>query len=52
MALVEINPVLRSIIRDQGNWDLDRLEERIKDVLGDEESDDRIHAGSTTYELH
>ena len=29
----EINPLLRSIIRDQGKWDLDRLEERIRDVL-------------------
>src|SRR5581483_8050935 len=27
-AVAEINPVLRSIIRDQGHWDLDRLEER------------------------
>jgi hypothetical protein len=32
-----INPVLRSIIRDQGDWDLDRLEERIREILGDEE---------------
>lgn len=29
----EINPMLRSIIRDQGKWDLDRLEERIREVL-------------------
>jgi hypothetical protein len=29
----DINPLLRSIIRDQGKWDLDRLEERIRDVL-------------------
>jgi hypothetical protein len=28
-----INPLLRSIIHDQGHWDLDRLEELIKDVL-------------------
>jgi hypothetical protein len=28
---------LRSIIRDQGHWDLDRLEERINDILQDEE---------------
>jgi len=33
----EINPMLRSIIRDQGKWDLDRLEERIRDVLADDE---------------
>jgi hypothetical protein len=29
--------VVRAIIRDQGKWDLDRLEERIKDILRDEE---------------
>lgn len=33
----EINPLLRSIIRDQGHWDLDRLEERISGVLQEEE---------------
>jgi hypothetical protein len=33
----EINPMLRSIIRDQGKWDLDRLEERIREMLGEEE---------------
>ena len=33
----DINPLLRSIIRDQGKWDLDRLEERIQDVLRDEQ---------------
>jgi hypothetical protein len=33
----DINPLLRSIIRDQGKWDLDRLEERIRDILRDEE---------------
>lgn len=33
----EINPMLRSIIRDQGRWDLDRLEERLADALADEE---------------
>jgi hypothetical protein len=32
-TLSDINPLLRSIIRDQGKWDLDRLEERIRDVL-------------------
>jgi hypothetical protein len=35
----EINPLLRSIIRDQGHWDLDRLEERIKEILRDEEEE-------------
>ena len=36
-TISDINPMLRSIIRDQGHWDLDRLEERISDVLRDEE---------------
>ncbi len=36
-TVAEINPVVRAIIRDQGKWDLDRLEERIKDILRDEE---------------
>lgn len=35
-TIAEINPLLRSIIRDQGKWDLDRLEERIRDILTDE----------------
>lgn len=30
----DIDPMLRAIIRSQGNWDLDRLEEKIKDILG------------------
>jgi hypothetical protein len=32
-----INPVLRAIIRDQGKWDLDRLEERLHEILSEEE---------------
>lgn len=32
-----VDPLLRSIIRDQGNWELDRLEEKIEDVLSEEE---------------
>ena len=36
-TISEINPLLRSIIRDQGKWDLDRLEERIKETLADDE---------------
>jgi len=36
-TISDINPLLRSIIRDQGHWDLDRLEERIKEVLREEE---------------
>ncbi len=36
-TLSDINPLLRSIIRDQGKWDLDRLEERIRDVLREDE---------------
>ena len=37
-TIAEINPLLRSIIRDQGHWDIDRLEERIKETLGEETS--------------
>ncbi|MHB8865920.1 MAG: hypothetical protein ACYC6N_26360, partial [Pirellulaceae bacterium] len=33
----EINPLLRTIINDQGNWDLDGLEERIRDILGEDD---------------
>jgi hypothetical protein len=36
-TITEINPLLRSIIRDQGKWDLDQLEERIREVLHDDE---------------
>ena len=36
-SLDDINPMLRSIVRDQGRWDLDRLEERIRELLGREE---------------
>jgi hypothetical protein len=36
-TISDINPLLRSIVRDQGHWDLDRLEERINDLLRDEE---------------
>jgi hypothetical protein len=36
-TVAEINPVVRAIIRDQGNWDLNRLEERIKEILRDDE---------------
>jgi hypothetical protein len=34
-TIAGINPLMRSIIRDQGHWDLDRLEEQIKEVLED-----------------
>ncbi len=40
-TVADINPVVRAIIRDQGKWDLDRLEERIKEILRD---DERIEA--------
>jgi hypothetical protein len=33
----EIDPLLRSIVRDQGRWDLDRLEERIRELMQDDE---------------
>jgi len=37
-SLADIPPMLRSIIRDQGKWDLDRLEAHMKEVLEGEES--------------
>jgi hypothetical protein len=36
-TISDINPLLRSIIRDQGHWDIDRLENRLRDVLQTEE---------------
>ena len=33
----DINPILRSIIRDQGHWDLNHLEERLREILQEEE---------------
>ncbi|MDQ4078214.1 MAG: hypothetical protein M3220_18455 [Chloroflexota bacterium] len=36
-SLSHVNPMLRSIVRDQGRWDLDRLEERIRELLGRDE---------------
>ena len=30
----DLDPVLRRIVRDQAGWDLDRLEDRIRQVLG------------------
>ena len=38
-TITDIDPLLRSIIRDQGKWDLDKLEEQIREVLGDEEEE-------------
>jgi hypothetical protein len=32
-----INPVMRSIIHDQAKWDVDRLEERIREILSEAE---------------
>lgn len=32
-SVAEIPPMLRSIIRDQGSWDLDGLEGRMREVL-------------------
>jgi len=37
-SIADIPPMLRSIIRDQGRWDLDRLEEHMREVLELEES--------------
>jgi hypothetical protein len=36
-TLSEINPLLRSMIRDQEKWDLDRFEERIRGLLRDDD---------------
>ncbi|MGD8278524.1 MAG: hypothetical protein PVH00_10885 [Gemmatimonadota bacterium] len=36
-TIEEMNPILRSIIREQAKWDLNRLEERIRDALGAEQ---------------
>ena len=35
----DINPLLRSIIRDQGKWDLDKLEDQIREVLSTAEDE-------------
>ena len=37
-SIADVPPMLRSIIRDQGKWDLDRLEEHMREVLEVEES--------------
>lgn len=39
-TISEINPMLRSIIRDQGHWDIDRMEERIAEILEEEEGEE------------
>lgn len=36
-TISNIDPMLRTIIREQGKWDLNRLEEQIKDALAEEE---------------
>jgi hypothetical protein len=36
-TISDINPLLRSIIRDQGKWDLDKLEDQLREVLHDDE---------------
>ena len=38
-TITDIDPLLRSIIRDQGKWDLDKLEDQIREVLSDEEEE-------------
>lgn len=38
-TILQIDPVLRNIIRDQANWNLNRLEEKIKELLSGEEPD-------------
>lgn len=36
-SLGDVNPMLRSIVRDQSGWDLSRLEERIRELLSRDE---------------
>lgn len=38
-TISDIDPVMRKIIREQSSWNLDRLEERIKDLLASESSE-------------
>jgi hypothetical protein len=38
-TITDIDPLLRSIIRDQGKWDLDKLEDQIREVLSEEEEE-------------
>ena len=38
-SVADIPSMLRSIIRDQGSWDLDRLEEHMREVLEAEENE-------------
>ena len=38
-SVADIPSMLRSIIRDQGRWDLDRLEEHMREVLEAEEGE-------------
>jgi len=38
-SIADVPSMLRAIIRDQGKWDLDRLEEHIREVLEAEENE-------------
>ena len=38
-TISDINPLPRSIIRDQGQWNMDQLAERLNEVLRDEEEE-------------
>jgi hypothetical protein len=38
-SIGDINPMLRSIIRDQGKWDIDILEERINEIMQEDEDE-------------
>src|SRR5215470_3941093 len=38
-TITDIDPLLRSIVRDQGKWDLDKLEDQIRDVLSEDEDE-------------
>ena len=36
----DIDPMLRTIVQQQGNWDLDRLERRIFETISEEEGEE------------
>jgi len=45
-AIDDLNPMLRSIIRDQGHWDVDQFEARLHEVLGEERDETCIEASA------
>ena len=47
----EVPPMLRSIIHDQCQWDLDRLEQQMKELLEDENLFCRLGLSAGQVEL-